>query len=658
MLAEIGQISLIVALLIAVLQSVMPMLGAQKNDPRLMAIGDRAATAQFLCVATAFACLTAVFVGSDFSVKLAAQHSHSQKPLLYKFSGVWGNHEGSMLLWVLILSVYGALVPMFGKNLPTTLKARALSVQGMISVGFLAFILFTSNPFLRLNPVPLDGQGLNPILQDPGLAFHPPLLYLGYVGFSMAFSFSVAALIEGRVDAVWARWLRPWVLLAWSFLTAGITLGSVWAYYELGWGGWWMWDPVENVSFLPWLVGTALLHSILVLGKRHSMANWTVLLGITAFSLSLIGTFVVRSGVLTSVHSFAVDPARGVFILILLALATGGALTLYAVRSHTLRTGPSFGLVSKEGGLVLNNILLIVATTTVFLGTFYPLLVEAFSDSKISVGAPYFDQTFAPIMLLLIGFMGIGPLLSWRTDSIIAHKKHFVFACVLMVIITSLTFFFGKSILGALSIALAAYLAFGTLVAFGRKLKFGQVSLAQSMKLLRHQSGSAFGFFFAHMGMAIAMVGITAMSVWGAENAGVLKIGESLKVASYEYKLETIDAGRRDNFEYLQAGVAVSKDGELLSTLTTERRFYPIRNMVTSEAGIRVRQSANLYVGIGEGNQNDGWIIRAYYHPYVCWIWIGALFMAFAGFISLADSRLRFTVREPAPATAIPSAAE
>lgn len=646
MLAELGQITLIVALLIAILQATLPLIGAHKNDLRLMAIGDSAATAQFICVALAFVCLTAIFLNSDFSVKLAAQHSHTQKPAIYKISGVWGNHEGSMLLWVLILSIYGALVPLFGKKLPAGLRARALSIQGMIGVGFLAFILFTSNPFIRLNPMPLDGQGLNPILQDPGLAIHPPFLYLGYVGFSMAFSFSVAALIEGRVDAVWARWLRPWVLLAWSFLTIGITLGSVWAYYELGWGGWWMWDPVENVSFLPWLVGTALLHSILVLGKRHSMGNWTVLLGITAFSLSLIGTFVVRSGVLTSVHAFAVDPARGVFILILLALATGGALTMYALRSHTLRTGPSFDMVSKEGALVLNNILLIVATATVFLGTFYPLLFEAFSNGKISVGAPYFDQTFAPIMLILIGFMGVGPLLNWRADTLRAHKKFLVIAVLIIAVVSALIFVIGKSLAGAFAIGLAAYLAFGTLLAFGRKIKLGQLNLGQSLDLLRRQSGSVYGFLFAHLGIAIALVGITAMSVWGAENAKVLKRGENMNVAGYQFTLDKIDIGRRDNFEYMTAGIGVTKNGIAIADLKTERRFYPVRNMVTSEAGIRVRLSANLYVGISEGNESDGWAIRAYYHPYVCWIWIGTLLMALAGFISLADARMRFSVKE------------
>jgi cytochrome c-type biogenesis protein CcmF len=658
MTAEFGQIALILALLVAISQSVLPMIGAAKNDARLMAVGDRAALTQFVLIALAFIALTVIFVGSDFSVKLAATHSHTDKPLLYKFSGVWANHEGSMLLWVLILSIFGALVPIFGKTLPSSMKARALAVQGMIGVGFLAFILFTSNPFLRLDPVPLNGQGLNPLLQDPGLAFHPPFLYLGYVGFSMAFSFSIAALIEGRVDAVWARWLRPWVLIAWSFLTIGITMGSIWAYYELGWGGWWMWDPVENVSFLPWLAGTALLHSILVLGKRHSMANWTILLGITVFSLSLVGTFVVRSGVLTSVHAFAVDPARGVFILALLVLATGGALTLYALRAHTLRGGPSFGMVSKEGGLVINNILLIVATATVFLGTFYPLLIDAFSGDKISVGAPYFDLTFAPIMLLLIGFMGIGPLLNWRQDMIGKHRKHILISLILIAGVTVLVSLIGKSVLGALAIGLAVYLIYSTLVVFGRKIRIGEVSSADSISLLKNQPGSVYGFLFAHLGIAIATIGITSMSVWAAENAKVLKIGESLTVSGYEFTLTDIDTGQRENFEYLSGMLSVSKNGREVANLRTERRFYPVREMLTSEAGIRVRMSANLYAGIGEGNPETGWVVRAYYHPFVCWIWLGSLMLALAGFLSLADSRLRFKIRETEPPAVLAQAAE
>jgi cytochrome c-type biogenesis protein CcmF len=634
MIAEIGQIALILALLIAVAQSALPMWGAHSSNNRLMAFGDRAAKMQFALIAVAFAALTVAFINSDFSVKLVAINSHTDKPLLYKISGVWGNHEGSMLLWVLILSIYGALVPKYGKSLPAGLKARALAVQGMISAGFLGFILFTSNPFLRLEQIPLNGQGLNPLLQDPGLAFHPPFLYLGYVGFSMAFSFSVAALIEGRVDAVWARWLRPWVLVAWSFLTIGITMGSVWAYYELGWGGWWMWDPVENVSFLPWLVGTALLHSIMVLGKRHSMANWTILLGITAFSLSLVGTFVVRSGVLTSVHSFAVDPARGVYILALLLLATGGGLTLFALRAHTLRGGPSFTLVSKEGGLLLNNLLLVTATFTVFLGTFYPLLIEAFTNGKISVGEPYFDRTFAPVMIVLVAFMGLGPLVKWREDSWVSLKRHLVKSLILLLVITGLVWWQGKSVLGALSIGFAAYLAFSTLVAFGRKIKFGQ---GGSLKMLCAQPASTWGFFIAHMGIAICMVGITAMSVWAGDDAKVLKLGESMTVSGYEFTLKSITPGAEQNFQKLVGVVEVQKNGRKIGTLQSARRFYEVRQMITTEAGIQVRPMRNLYVGVGEGDADKGWVVRAYVHPLVNWIWLGALMIALAGFVSILD---------------------
>ncbi len=639
MIAEIGQIALILALLIAVAQSFLPMWGAYRSDARLMAFGDRAATMQFVLLAVAFVALTIAFINSDFSVQLVAVNSHTNKPLLYKISGVWGNHEGSMLLWVLILSVYGALVPKYGKSLPAGLKARALSVQGMISVGFLGFILFTSNPFIRFDQIPLNGQGLNPLLQDPGLAFHPPFLYLGYVGFSMAFSFSVAALIEGRVDAVWARWLRPWVLVAWSFLTIGITMGSVWAYYELGWGGWWMWDPVENVSFLPWLVGTALLHSIMVLGKRHSMANWTILLGITAFSLSLVGTFVVRSGVLTSVHSFAVDPARGVFILALLLLATGGGLTMFALRAHTLRGGPSFTLVSKEGGLLLNNLLLVTATFTVFLGTFYPLLIEAFTSGKISVGEPYFDRTFAPVMVVLVAFMGIGPLVKWREDSWATLRPHLFKSLVLIVVLSGFVLWLGKSVLGAFSMGVAAYLAYSTVVAFGRKIKFGQTGSNQHkiMKMLKAQPAAVWGFFIAHMGIAICMAGITAMSVWAVDSAKVLKKGESMTVSGYEFTLKNITPGAEQNFQKLVSEVEVRRKNRKIGTLKSERRFYNVRQMITTEAGIQVRPMRNLYVGVGEGDAEKGWVVRAYVHPLVNWIWLGALLIALAGFVSILD---------------------
>lgn len=636
MIAEFGHIALIFALLTAFIQAGSGLLGAQRSNAALMRLASRAALLQSMLTIWAFAALTLVFIQSDFSVKLAASHSHSAKPFLYKISGVWGNHEGSMLLWIVMLSLFGAFIPIKGQHLPKSLKARAIAVQGLLGIGFLSFLLFTSNPFERLFPVPSDGNGLNPLLQDPGLALHPPFLYLGYVGFSVAFSFSVAALMEGRVDAIWARWLRPWVLIAWSFLTIGITLGSVWAYYELGWGGWWMWDPVENVSFMPWLAGTALVHSVMVLSKRHMMASWTVLLGISTFSLSLIGTFVVRSGLLTSVHSFAVDPERGVFILILLLLYTGGALALYAMRAHTLRQVGGFAPVSKEGGLLINNILLVIATATVFLGTFYPLGIEAFTREKISVGAPYFDLTFAPIMCLLIVFMSLGPRLNWRKDNLSAYQSFFVKAAVLLLIIAGLTFVMGKSVLGGLSLAISAWLIVGTLSAVAQRIKWGQVSSSQSRALLKAQPGSFFGFVLAHISIAIFTIGVTFMSVWAKDDIGRINVGESLAVAGYSFTLDKVSDGRRDNYAYLQGEFTVTQEsGRKEITLSSERRFYPIRNMVTTEAGFNFGLKDTVLVSLSEGTPETGWIVRAYYHPMIIWIWIGALLMALAGFWSL-----------------------
>jgi cytochrome c-type biogenesis protein CcmF len=645
MIAEIGHIALILAFVVAVAQSVLPMVGASQNAPRLMAFGDRAAIAQFILTAFSFICLTIVFLSSDFSVKLAYNHSHSAKPLLYKISGVWANHEGSMLLWVLILATYGALVPIFGRRLPSSLKARALAVQAMLAVGFMGFLILTSNPFERVVPVPLDGKGLNPLLQDPGLAFHPPFLYLGYVGFSISFSFAVASLIEGRIDAVWARWLRPWVLLAWSFLTIGIALGSYWAYYELGWGGWWMWDPVENVSFMPWLAGTALLHSILVLGTRHSLPSWTVLLAISTFSLSLIGTFVVRSGVLVSVHAFATDPERGVYILALLGITTGTALALYAFRAATLTGAPSGKSVSRDGALVLNNILLVSATLTVFLGTFYPLFIDAVSREKISVGEPYFNLTFTPIMCLLIVFMGTAPMLKWRADNLSRLKSTLLKLFIILAVVTGLTYLIGKSVLGALALGLCAYLAFGTIATILRRARFGELPRGQSFALLRAQPAATWAFVCAHIGLAICAAGITAMSVWGESAAKALQPGQSLTVAGYEFTMGELENARRENYEFLGTDVRITKNGKEIKTVHTERRYYPIRNMLTTEAGLHLSLRHTLFASISE-NPNPAseakWVIRGYYHPYVVWIWLGALLMAFGGFIGLADKRLRF----------------
>ena len=640
MYAEAGHIALCFALVVAVLQAALPMWGAQRGDRRLMAFGDRAATAQLALLTVAWVALTASFIASDFSVELAARHSHTQKPLVYKISGVWGNHEGSMLLWVVILALFGAMVAAFGRALPQGLRARALSVQGAIGAGFLAFLLFTSNPFARLSPAPAEGLGLNPVLQDPGLAVHPPLLYIGYVGFSVAFSFAVAALLEGRVDAVWARWLRPWVLVAWSFLTLGITVGSIWAYYELGWGGWWVWDPVENVSFLPWLAGTALLHSILTLQQRHSLAHWTVLLAISTFSLAMIGTFVVRSGVLVSVHAFAVDPTRGVVILALILLFTGAALGLYALRSRTLMS-PSRPLgVGRETGLVLNNLLLVAATAIVFLGTFYPLFIEAVSRDKISVGAPYYDIVFTPVMLLLIAFMGVAPLLKWRGDSLARHRGLLLRLLLASLVVAALTAWLGRSVLGALAYGLAAWLALGTLATLHRRA-------GGSWARLRRQPAGLWGFALAHLGVAVFTAGVTTMSLGAQDSIARIKPGDSLQVAGHTFRLDDVVLGRNANYQFRRGLVSVTKDGRAVTRLSTEQRYYPARETVTSEAGFRVSPGTVLFAAIGDMD-DTGAVLRAYYQPGIVWIWVGALMMALAGFVSLADGRLRLPSRDPA----------
>lgn len=638
MLAETGQIALALAFAVAVLQGTLPLVGSHLNRTRWMLFADRAAILQGLLLIYAFGALIAVFIRSDFSVKLAAMHSHTAKPLVYKITGVWANHEGSILMWVLLLALFGAAIPICGRSLPLSLRSRAIAVQGWLSAGFLGFVIFTSNPFERLFPVPADGQGMNPLLQDPGLAIHPPLLYIGYVGFSVAFSFAVAALLEGRVDAVWARWLRPWVIFSWSFLTLGITIGSVWAYYELGWGGWWMWDPVENVSFLPWLAGTALLHSILTLQQRHSFAHWTVLLAISTFSLAMIGTFVVRSGILVSVHAFAVDPARGVVILALLLFFTGAALALYAFRSGKIIKRTQLNSVSRESGLVINNLFLTAATATVFLGTFYPLLVDAMTGEKISVGAPYFDMVFAPMMIALLAVMAVAPMLKWRQDSLSRFKKPLIRAGVFVIFALVLSYWFGRSVLGAIAIGFAAWLIAGTLITLYRRTDGKWVRL-------RAQPAGTWGFVISHISVAIFTIGVTAMSIGAQEEIGRLKPGESISVAGYTFTLGDLGQGRRDNYEYTGGDVFITKADKAVTTLQTEQRFYPIRGMITSEAGFRFSLGATLSAVVGDGGTttdlSNGIIVRAYYQPGVVWIWIGAIMMAFAGFISMADQRLR-----------------
>ncbi len=643
MLPEIGHYALIIAFMLSLLQSVVPMIGAYRRDPVLMASGPHLAVGQLFAIAFAFAILVQCFVVSDFSLLVTAANSHTDKPLMYKISGVWSNHEGSMLLWVLILAVYGGAVALFGSNLPWTLKARVLSVHGMIGAAFLAFILFTSNPFARLVPAPLNGDGLNPILQDPGLAIHPPMLYMGYVGFSMAFSFSVAALIEGRVDAAWARWVRPWVLAAWVCLTAGITLGSFWAYYTLGWGGWWFWDPVENASFMPWLSGTALLHSAIVVERRNALQSWTILLGILTFTLSLIGTFLVRSGVLTSVHSFANDPARGVFILGILVLATGGALTLYAIRAGSLRQGSPFAIVSREGGLVLNNLLLAVAAGTVFTGTFWPLVVDYLGGDKVSVGAPYYNRTFVPIMAPVLLAMVLGPMLRWKRDDLTVllsrAKSPAVAALIATVLIMVLTL--GRNLIPLLGFGAAAWLVIGTLWQLVARLKLGRAPFDTSLRLAAATPPSTYGLILAHAGMGVLVAGVTGMTAYQTENIRLMSPGESSELSGYTYTLRDVSQGQGPNYSYERATFVVGLPGRTPFLMEPERRFYPVRQQTTTQAAITTNLIRNLYLNVGERNEGGKWAVRMYYHPLVPWIWGGALFMALGGLLSLTDRRLR-----------------
>ena len=513
----------------------------------------------------------------------------------------------------------------------------------MIGLGFLAFIVFTSNPFERMDPAPVDGDGLNPILQDPGLAIHPPFLYLGYVGFSMAFSFSVAALIEGKVDACWARWVRPWVLTAWCFLTIGVTLGSAWAYYTLGWGGWWFWDPVENASFMPWLAGTALLHSALVVERRGALVSWTILLGIMTFSLSLIGTFLVRSGVLTSVHAFAQDPSRGVFILILLVFATGGSLTLYAVRAPRLAYGAPFAPISREGSLVLNNMLLSVAAATVFLGTFYPLIVDLIGKDKISVGPPYYNMTFVPMIVPLLLAMTVGPMLNWKRGDLRRGlgglRVAAIASATTVVVVCTMTF--GRDILAALFMGVAAWLVVGSVVVLGKRIRLGQVPLMTSLNLARTTPRAFYGLVIAHAGMGLTVAGITGMSAWATENIALLRPGETMQLSGYDVRFKSVSTILGPNYQAERGAFDVSHLGRDVATMKSERRFYPVRQQQTTSAGIRTNLLSNIYVAIGDPDGKGAWIVRLYYHPFVPWIWLGALTMALGGFVSLSDHRLR-----------------
>ena len=636
MIAELGHFALILSLAVALFQTIVPMVGATRGWPAWIEAARPAALAQFGLIGIAFAALTVAFVTSDFSVALVYENSHSAKPMLYKVTGVWGNHEGSMLFWVTILSLFGAAAATFGEHLPPALRARVLSVQGAIGAAFLAFIIFTSNPFTRMEVPAFDGRDLNPLLQDPGLAFHPPFLYLGYVGLSMSFSFAVAALIEGRVDAAWARWVRPWTLAAWVFLTIGIALGSWWAYYELGWGGFWFWDPVENASFMPWLLATALLHSAIVVEKRETLKSWTILLAIIAFGFSLIGTFIVRSGVITSVHSFASDPTRGVFILGILAAFVGGALTLFTARAGAMTARGVFAPVSREGALLLNNLLLAVAAFVVFIGTIWPLVAEMAWNRKLSVGAPFFNQAFTPFMVALAIALPIGAILPGKRGRLGRAMAKMAPAAILAVAVAGLVYAVstGHSALAVIGAALGAWLIGGAAI------DIWQRAGREAIRLTRLPRAD-WGRVIAHAGLGVVFVGISLLMAWQVEDIRVAREGETFRVGAYDITLIDVREVQGPNYVSTMADMRVVRDGREIAVLSPEKRVYPVQAMPTTEAAIRSAFTGDIYLVIGDPQQGGGWAVRTYLKPFAFWIWLGSGLMALGGLVSLPDRRWR-----------------
>ncbi|CUH22090.1 Cytochrome c-type biogenesis protein CcmF [Jannaschia seosinensis] len=640
MIVELGHFALITAFAVAIVQMLVPLIGAWRGWSGWMAVGAPAATVQVLLIGFAFAALTYAFVASDFSLQLVVLNSHTDKPLLYKISGVWGNHEGSLLLWVLILALFGAAAAWFGGQLPETLRARVLAVQGSIGAAFLAFILFTSNPFVRLAVPPFNGEDLNPLLQDPGLAFHPPFLYLGYVGLSMAFSFAVAALIEGRVDAAWGRWVRPWTLAAWLFLTIGIALGSWWAYYELGWGGFWFWDPVENASFMPWLIAAALLHSAIVVEKREALKSWTILLAILAFGFSLIGTFIVRSGVLTSVHAFANDPERGVFILAILGVFTGGALALYAWRAPAMQARGVFGTVSRESALVANNLLLAVSCFVVFVGTIWPLISEMAFDRTVSVGPPFFNAAFTPFVVALAAILPFGALLPWKRGRGRVLRP-LLPALGLALAVTGLVWAMqtGRSLGGPIGAGLGVWLVAGAAVDLMQRTGRGDLR-ARTRRLMR-LPGADWGKAVAHGGLGVTIFGVAALTAWQQEGIAALDVGDRLEVGRYEVELADVTRVEGPNYVATRAALRAFENGRELGVLYPEKRVYPVARMPTTEAGIDSGFTRDLYAVIGDPQVGGGWAVRVYVKPFANWIWGGAILMAIGGAISLGDRRYR-----------------
>ena len=651
MIAELGAFALDLALAFALVQLALSALARVRRSTVLAAAGEGAALASFVGVSVAFACLIHAFVTSDFSVANVAANSHTEKPMLYKVAGAWGSHEGSILLWCLALTGYGAAAATLGGGLPRGLKALMVSTQGALGTVFLAYTVFASNPLSRLAAPPVEGRSLNPLLQDPALAIHPPFLYAGYVGMSVVFSLAVAALIEGRVDAAWARWVRPWALAAWSLLTVGIMLGSFWAYYELGWGGWWFWDPVENASFMPWLAATALLHSAIVTEKRGALAGWTVFLALAAFSFSMLGAFLVRSGVLTSVHAFAVDPRRGVLLLIILGLLSGGGFALFAWRAPKLGQGGVFAPVSRESALVLNNILLAAATATVLLGTLYPLIREAMTGEAISVGPPYFNLTFLPLMAALAILLPAGPLLAWKRADAAGVAQRLWLAALIALGCGGLTFVLAspRKALGAAGIAVGAWLMVGAVAELLERTRAFRAPASDSLRRLTGLPRGAWGMTLAHLGLGVFVLGACVETGWRAESAETLAMGQSLDVGGYHLVLDRVGGVEGPNYDAERAIIHVSRAGRPVCAAAPERRFYPAGGQTTSEVAICYRGPSHLYMVLGERRDAPAggapiWLVRAYWNPFATFIFLGPVIMGLGGLISLSDRRLRLGV--------------
>ena len=642
MIPELGHFSLIIALFLSLSLGVLPILGASRNNPVLMGLARPLAFGQFVFIALAFATLANAFLHNDFSVLYVASHSNSQLPMQYRFAAIWGGHEGSLLLWVTMLSVWTAAVATFSEHLPDEMVSRVLGVMGLISVGFILFMLLTSNPFERLLPAAAEGQELTPLLQDPGLVIHPPMLYMGYVGFSVAFAFAISALLGGKLDATWARWSRPWTTIAWTFLTCGVMLGSWWAYYELGWGGWWFWDPVENASFMPWLVGTALVHSLAVTEKRGGFKIWTVLLAIAAFSLSLLGTFLVRSGVLTSVHSFATDPKRGVFILAFLAIVIGSSLLLFAWRAPKIGLGGKFDMVSRESMLLSNNVLLSVSAAAVFIGTLYPLFMDALGMGKLSVGPPYFDAVFVPLMALAIFMMGLGALARWKQSSVpeLVKRLRWAFVAALILAVLVPLIFHHWTPMISLGLLMAFWII--TSLAVSLMQRWGGPG-GSFLQRVRSQSFSYYGMQLAHLGVAIFIIGVTVVKGYESERDVRMSIGDTVDSGGYTFRFDGVRSVTGPNYSATEARFTVTRDGKPVDVLYPQKRVYNASRMPMTKAAIDKNLFRDLYVSMGEPIDNSGgaWAVRVYYKPFVVWIWMGCLFMALGGAMAVSDRRYR-----------------